>query len=340
MTFGAKALNNGALNQPAVAMTASATGGYTATGSTVAINAGIVDSVSISTPYIPTGIGTKTIDLSTDLGANTDAALANNQTSMEVFVTAYEYSRDNNVLSGSISQISSQNDQPLKIGNVHEIFDPMDVTAVKVYLATQGSAAVGSEYFCELWKYNGVDAYEFLAETQLGVVGSTTATWATLPIVGGPITLNPGDDILAVAGHFGGATEVRFGLAQNTYEGSVLGFDANGDLFSLTSPGAVMIRLTDDPSASVTELTNEAGMSIYPNPANGSTTVSFETTSASEVTLNVMDLSGKNVFNTVLGTVNGTQQVNINTDALSNGVYMVNLNIDGKISTQKLIVRK
>jgi hypothetical protein len=53
-----------------------------------------------------------------------------------------------------------------------------------------------------------------------------------------------------------------------------------------------------------------------------------------------MDLSGKNVFNTVLGTVNGTQQVNINTDALSNGVYMVNLNIDGKISTQKLIVRK
>jgi hypothetical protein len=101
-----------------------------------------------------------------------------------------------------------------------------------------------------------------------------------------------------------------------------------------------MIRLLDDPSASVAELTNDAGMSVYPNPANGSTTVSFETSSASEVTLNVTDLSGKNVFNTVLGTVNGSQQVNINTDALSNGVYMVNLNIDGKISTQKLIVRK
>jgi hypothetical protein len=340
MTFGAKALNNGALNQPTVALTASATGGYTATGSTVAINAGIVDSVAISTPYIPTGLGTKTIDLSTDLGANTDAALANNETSMDVFVTDFEYSRDNNILSGSIGQISSQDGQPLKIGNVHEMFDPMEVTALKIYLATQGSAAVGSEFFGELWKYNGVDAYEFLAETELGVVGGTAGTWATLSIVGGSVTVNPGDDILAVAGHFGGATEVRFGLAQNTFEGSVLGFDANGDLFSLTAPGAVMIRLLDDPSASVAELTNDAGMSVYPNPANGSTTVSFETSSASEVTLNVTDLSGKNVFNTVLGTVNGSQQVNINTDALSNGVYMVNLNIDGKISTQKLIVRK
>jgi len=290
MTFGAKALNNGALNQPTVALTASATGGYTATGSTVAINAGIVDSVAISTPYIPTGLGTKTIDLSTDLGANTDAALANNETSMDVFVTDFEYSRDNNILSGSIGQISSQDGQPLKIGNVHEMFDPMEVTALKIYLATQGSAAVGSEFFGELWKYNGVDAYEFLAETELGVVGGTAGTWATLSIVGGSVTVNPGDDILAVAGHFGGATEVRFGLAQNTFEGSVLGFDANGDLFSLTAPGAVMIRLLDDPSASVAELTNDAGMSVYPNPANGSTTVSF--------------------------------------------------NIDGKISTQKLIVRK
>jgi hypothetical protein len=340
ITFGALALNNGALSQAAVSLAATATGGYVAAGTPLAINAGVVDTLSISTPYVPTGIGTKTIDLTTSLGANTDAAAANNVTSMEVFVTQYEYSRDNNIFSGSISQISSQNDQPLKIGNVHEIFDPMDVTALKIYLATQGSAAVGSEFFGELYKWNGVDAYEFLAETELGIVGSTTATWVVLPIVGGSVTVNPGDDILAVAGHFGGATEVRFGLAQNTYENTVLGYDANGDLFSLTSPGAVMIRLLDDPSASVETIENEVGMSIYPNPTSNNATVTFNVTNASDVMINVTDLSGKVAQSFDLGNVNGTQNVNINADTLSNGVYMVNVNVNGVVSTQKLVVRK
>ncbi len=340
MTFGALALNNGALDQAAVSLTATATGGYTASGTPLAINSGVIDTLSISTPYIPTGIGTKTINLTTSLGANTDAALANNETSMDVFVTQYEYSRDNNVLSGSIGQISSQDGQPLKIGNDHEIFDPMDVTALKIYLATQGSGAVGSEFFGELWKWNGVDAFEFLAETEIGVVGSTTATWAVLPLVGGAVTVNPGDEILAVAGHFGGATEVRFGLAQNTYEGTVLGFDANGDLFSLSSPGAVMIRLLDDPSASVETIENEVGMSIYPNPTSNNATVTFNLTNASDVVVNVTDLSGKVAQAINLENVNGTQIVNINVDTLSNGVYMVNVNVNGVVSTQKLVVRK
>jgi hypothetical protein len=340
MTFGALALNNGALNQGAVSLTATATGGYTAAGTPITINSGVVDSLAISTPYIPTGIGTKTVNLTTSLGANTDAALANNETSMDVFVTQYEYSRDNNVLSGSIGQISSQDGQPLKIGNDHEIFDPMDVTALKIYLSTQGAGAVGSEFSGELWKWNGVDAFEFIAETEVGVVGGTTATWAVLPLVGGAVTLNPGDEILAVASHFGGATEVRFGLAQNTFEGTVLGFDANGDLFSLTSPGAVMIRLLDDPSASLEEVTAVSGIHVFPNPANNSANVSIELSNDAAVAINVTDLSGKVVYTTDLGTVNGTQDVQVNTSSFTSGVYMVNVSVDGAVSTQKLVVRK
>ena len=154
------------------------------------------------------------------------------------------------------------------------------------------------------------------------------------------MTVNPGDDILAVAGHFGGATEVRFGLAQNTYENTVLGFDANGDLFGLSSPSAVMIRLLDDPSASVETIENEVGMSIYPNPTANNATVSFNLSNSADVVVNVTDLSGKVAQSYDLGNVNGTQNVNINVDTLSNGVYMVNVNVNGTISTQKLVVRK
>lgn len=339
-TFGALALNNGGQNQAAVALAATATGGYSATGSSIAMNTGAVDSLSISTPYLPTGLGAKTIDLTSTLGANTDAANGNNTKSMEVFLTNYEFSRDNNIQESSIGQISSQDAQPLKIGNVHEMFNDMDVTALKVYLATQGTGAVGSEFFGELWKWNGVDAYEFLAETELKTVTGTAAGWVTLPIVGGPITVNAGDDILAVAGHFGGTTEVRFGLAQNTYENSVLGFTALGELFSLSSPGAVMIRLLDDPSASIEEVAAVSGINVFPNPANNVANVSVELSTDANVEVNVTDLSGKVVYATDLGSVNGTQNVQLNTTSFTSGVYMVNITVDGAVSTQKLVVRK
>jgi hypothetical protein len=339
LTFGAIATNNGALDQASVQLNVTATGGYDQTGSALAIAGAATDSLSVTTPYIPTGIGTKAVNLTTVITA-TDADATNNTETFNMFLTQYEFSRDNNIQASSIGQISSQDGQPLKIGNVMEIFNTTNISAVKVRLSTQAAGAVGGEFFCELYKFNGVDAYEYLAETSLGIVSGTAAAWVQLPILGGPVQVNPGDDILVVAGHFGGTDEIRFAMAQNTYEGSVLGFTAANELFQLTSPGAVMIRLIDDPAANVAELNNTFGMNVYPNPANANTTVSFELNNEAEVAVNVTDLAGKVVFSQNLGTVAGTQNVTMNTESLTNGVYMVNLSVNGTVSTQKLVVRK
>jgi hypothetical protein len=101
-----------------------------------------------------------------------------------------------------------------------------------------------------------------------------------------------------------------------------------------------MIRLSDDPSGSVTEVENTVGMNVYPNPANNQATVTFEVNNASTAAVNVTDLTGKVVYTAALGSVNGAQKVNVNTESLTNGVYMVNVIVDGTVSTQKLIVRK
>jgi hypothetical protein len=341
LTFGAKANNNGGANQAAVTLNATATGGYTGTSAAVAIAATATDTLSISTPYIPTGLGTKTINLTTGIGAGTDADLTNNQTSMDVFVTNYEYSRDNNVQSGSISNVSSQPGQALEIGNEMEIFNNMTVTNIKLRLATQGAAAVGSEYLAKIYLLDqAAGEYVYLAETNISTILNTTAAWVNLPISGGPVTLNAGDIVLVTACHFGGATEVRFAYAQNTYEQSVIGYLADASLFSLSSPNAIMIRLSDDPSGSVTEVENTVGMNVYPNPANNQATVTFEVNNADAAAVNVTDLTGKVVYTTALGSVNGAQTVNVNTESLTNGVYMVNVIVDGSVSTQKLIVRK
>jgi len=340
LTFGALATNNGALNQAQVQLNVTATGGYNQSGSAVSINATATDTLSVTTPYMPTGAGTKTVNITTAISA-TDSDLTNNQGMFDMFVTQYEYSRDNNISSGSIGQVSSQDGQPLKIGNTMEIFDNTAITAVKVRLSTQAAGAVGSEYFAEIWKYDfGAADWVYLAETNTNTVAGTVATWVNLPILGGSVDVVAGDVLLVVAAHFGGADEIRFGLAQNTFEGTVLGFTADGAGFQLTSPSAVMIRLLDDPSANVAELTNDFGMSVYPNPTNTNTTVSFDLNNEASAVINVTDLSGKVVFTSALGTVNGTQNITIDTQSLTSGVYMVNLSVDGAVSTQKLIVRK
>jgi len=81
-------------------------------------------------------------------------------------------------------------------------------------------------------------------------------------------------------------------------------------------------------------------MSVYPNPTNTNTTVSFSLSNESNVTINVTDLAGKVVYTNALGTVNGAQNVNVNTENLTSGVYMVNVSVNGTVSTEKLIVRK
>jgi hypothetical protein len=340
LTFGALATNNGALNQAQVSLNVTATGGYNQTGAPIAINATVTDTLSVTTPYLPTGAGTKTVNITTTI-AGTDSDLTNNQAMFDMFVTQYEFSRDNNITSGSIGQVSSQDGQPLKIGNTMEIFDNTAVTAVKLRLATQAAGAVGSEFFAEIWKYDFTAAdWVYLAETNTATVAGTTAAWVNLPVLGGPVDVVTGDVLLVVAAHFGGTDEIRFGLAQNTFEGTVLGFTADGAGFQLTSPSAVMIRLLDDPSASVAELSNEFGMNVYPNPTNTNTTVSFDLNNEATAEVNVTDLSGKVVFSTTLGTVNGSQNVTIDTQSLTSGVYMVNLSVDGAVSTQKLVVRK
>lgn len=342
LTFGANVTNNGALNQASVALTATGTGGYNQTGTSVAIAATMSDTLSIATPYMPIGIGTKTVDITTTINA-ADGAPANNMASFDMYMDMYQYSRDNNISSGSIGQVTSNTGLPMKIGNVMEIFNDMTVTRINMSIANQAAGTVGSEYFAEIHKYNFASAaWEYFAASEIGAVASTTGGWFPLLIQGGPIVLTTGDVILLVAGHFGGTTanpEVRFNMAQNTIEGSVVGFDGANAAFTLTTPGAIMIRLSDEP-LSVNELTNNLGMSVYPNPTNTNATVSFELNNEADVTVNVTDLAGKMVHTNSLGTVNGAQKINVNTDGLTSGIYMVNVTVNGVVSTQKLVVRK
>ena len=78
----------------------------------------------------------------------------------------------------------------------------------------------------------------------------------------------------------------------------------------------------------------------FPNPTSADANIVF-TAETSNATVQVVNALGQVVFTTTLGTINGTEMVNIPSDKLSDGLYMVNVSTaEGVVSTTRLSVVK
>jgi hypothetical protein len=69
------------------------------------------------------------------------------------------------------------------------------------------------------------------------------------------------------------------------------------------------------------------GISLYPNPTNGNSTLSFKTSNPGLVMINILDLNGRVVKHIVNKKVmaSGSHAVSITSEGLNNGLYMVQL---------------
>lgn len=343
LTFGARVGNNGSLAQTGVALNATcAAASYDETGTALALPIGGTDSVSVEVPFmVPSNNGSYDVDLTTELTGATDSDNVNNVKTLTVTRDPWLYSRDDGNRISAIANVTSQDQQALKIGNVMEVFDNTDITFMQIRLIDQ-SAAVGQQIFGEIHIFDGgTGEFVYLAETQpYTIVNGDLDNFVTLPIDGGSVSVSAGDVLLVMAAHFGGANEVAFGLAQTTEEGTVLGYTANGESFQLTTPNAVMVRVSDQP-LSVNENNTDFSVNVYPNPAVNEAKVAFELQNASDVVVTVTDLAGKVVYSNNLGnTAAGKHTIDMNTAAFAGGIYTVNFSADNTVVTQKLVVKK
>ena len=89
------------------------------------------------------------------------------------------------------------------------------------------------------------------------------------------------------------------------------------------------------------EVDNMLNLSVYPNPSNnGMVTISFDLIKNQHAILTVTDMLGRNVssmINSKLSQGNYKFTVGESTE-LSKGIYFIQLNLDGKVFTQKFIV--
>lgn len=336
LTFGAKVYNNGGATLSTTSLNVSG-GSYNQSSAPSSIISGATDSLAITTPFmIPATAGSTVLTLTSNIGAETDAVPGNNVSTMTIVRDPLVYARDNDVITGGISQVTSQNDVELSIGNVMEVFNDMVVESIQIRLMNQ-TDAVGQEIEGRIELYNPTtEEFDYLANTGMYMITSTDLnTFVTIPIQGGPVTIDAGSEILVLAKHFGGANEVAFGMAQGTTEGSVFGYTADQNIFRLLSPGAVMIRLKEAAPASISENNASAQVNIYPNPvANGAT---VEINGANATNVSVMDLTGKVVYSTPVS--EGASKVTFNTTNFAAGVYTVNVATEAGIVTKKMVVK-
>ena len=75
---------------------------------------------------------------------------------------------------------------------------------------------------------------------------------------------------------------------------------------------------------------------ISPNPSNGTVNLSID--NAYEVKINLYDISGRSIFQSNFSNLNSYFNREINFNPIAKGVYLLNVNADGKIATKKIII--
>ena len=90
-------------------------------------------------------------------------------------------------------------------------------------------------------------------------------------------------------------------------------------------------------TSSVNEMDNFARyIAVYPNPANDIAGVEIDLMDRADVAINVVNAMGQTVFTDAQTLDAGTQKINLETSALSAGLYFVNVNVNGVSKTLRL----
>ncbi|UPT68040.1 MAG: T9SS type A sorting domain-containing protein [Sphingobacteriales bacterium JAD_PAG50586_3] len=135
-------------------------------------------------------------------------------------------------------------------------------------------------------------------------------------------------------GGFGMPTVVVLGGTDHRVLFSTLSFSTSDTTAMRDSIMALIEGTTgiNDLSSTVTSF------NVFPNPTSDIVSITLDLKQASDVVIEVMDMSGKQVAIIRDENRNGIVTKQFSTSALPNGNYFVRLQIDGKTATQKLTV--
>ena len=334
--FSGIVTNLGAQNQT-VTFGAQA-GAYSGSSAPMMINAFAFDTVPCTASFTPPAtVANYTVNAGVQ-SANVDANPANNTVANAATIVVNQniYARDlDNVASGSFNQ-----GMGFEVGNIFDMYAGDDLSAIDVYI--HPNANVGTEMYVKLYSIDPATGnFVYVDESApYTLLANDVDALITLPLQGGAYTLTANESYLVVAGSNGdgGATnDLVVGTCGVSEAQTSFYFDmTNTTWFYTTSTPMVRMNFSN---ANIAENSLLNAFEVYPNPANGNTTVSISGNTNASVAVSMMDISGKVVYQNTLTSLNGTTALSVNTEKLSNGLYTVNVTSNGVTSTKKVVVK-
>ena len=336
--FSADIFNGGVNSQPNVKLNVNVNSGAFV-GSSAPATIVSLDTLNVTvttqfTPAATVGAYTVTRNITSD---STDDVSANNAMSNITFnVSNFIYARDNNVVSGSTSNGTSG----FETGNLYDIFQDALLKAINTRLPSGTSGAtVGTEIYARLYSIDPTTG-DFVYESESAPLTLAANNLNTnLVIELEPyVNVTAGTTYLAVVGSYTSGLKVSNAGTSPAQTSFLL--DGNdivaSTLFYQTS--TPYVRLNFDPVLGTDEIEQVQQAVIMPNPSNGAASLQFELLNASDVTITVLDVAGKEVQNTVLNQLNsGLHNVALESVKWNSGVYFVNIASNGTVLTKKFV---
>lgn len=333
--FTANVMNGGISPMTNVVFTVDVnSGSFIGTSAPVTINPLASDSLVVSTTYTPSSIATYTVNRSISADIADDVPANNAISPLSFNVTNYIYARDNNTVSGS----TSNGTDGFEAGNLFDIWADQTLKAINVRLpgGSQG-ASVGTEIFVKIYSIDpGTGDFVWEGESNPLVLAASNLNTNLVMELIDPVNLLSDNTYLAVVGSFSSGLKVS-NAGESEPQTSFFLDMVDGTWYYQTS--TPYVRLNFDPSVGIEE--NEASVSIgnvYPNPTSGESKFNYSLANASDVTIEIVDITGKTVYTVNNGTQTaGSHELSFNAASFSNGVYYVKISTDEATATKKFI---
>jgi hypothetical protein len=344
ITFAGETQNLGGLPATGAKLNVSVTGAgtYSGTSAAVTLPVGAADSMFTTTTFTPAAIGTYDVTFWFN-GTNAEEETSNDSSYLSFEVTDFIYGRDNGLATSSIGNVTSNTGNPLLIGNTMDMFADAELGAVDVAVSADPSN-IGKLIFAQIMILQEDGTFLYMDQTDDHEITSGENGGLITLTFEEAVEVSAGQTILVLAGHYGGATEARFRLAQGVDEQTVLGYTSGAtDPFFLSSPSAVMIRVHTRSYASVEEsLANNFSVGQnMPNPFGDNAIINYELKEAGNVSIEFVDVTGKLVKSINNGSqAAGTYTVAIDANDFAEGVYFYTFTVGTEKVTRRMVVTK
>lgn len=222
------------------------------------------------------------------------------------------------------------------------------VYSVSVYVSSRsnpGTTLIGKLY--------DTDGNEILASEEYDVTSeiADNGGWVTLDYVDltgedlyltGDIGAGPATYTAGVEMYYGGDT-LMIGADDHAfhYFNIASAMYAGGTWYYITLIPQTRLNFSEDVTIGIEKTPAITGVSVYPNPINDFTTLSFNLRETSNVNIEVYDMTGKLVMNRNLGSrLFGNNTVVMDVSNMEPGIYFFTVNANGTKTTNKMVIAR